>query len=158
MRFNSALAVTAAIAGLLMAAQVMALPVGGSSQPIASAPALPVVQVHGCHFDMGPGMEPDRANGPHYNNRECNVVRVGPGGGYGAAPQARSAAPQPPRYDSRPRDYGNRGYRYDEAPRRGGYRGDDGFARGYGPPPRRQVCRERCRYVGPFKQCRTVCD
>ncbi len=29
--------------------------------------AAPVIKVHGCHFDLGPNMAPDRANGPHYH-------------------------------------------------------------------------------------------
>ena len=165
------LAVSAAVVGIFVAAEaialpaIAALPASGVSQPLLDASALPVVRVHGCHFDMGPGMEPDRANGPHYHNRECNVVRTGPSGGYGGAPQPRSFAP-PPRYEPPGHDNRPRGYGYDDGPRRGGYRGEGGYrgdggsGRGYGyaPPARRQVCRERCRYTEPFKNCRTVCE
>ncbi len=163
MRFNSALALSAAVAGILIAGQVMALPASGVSQPLSNAPDLPVVLVHGCHFDMGPGMVPDRENGPHYHNRQCAVVRTGPQGGHGAAPQGGYRPPPPPqpRYDAPRGGYGGPPRGYDEGPRRGGYyQGGGGYGRGYGyaPPPRQTYCRERCRYTGPFKQCRTVCD
>ena len=152
MRFSPGLAASVAIAGLLIAGEAMALPASGVARPASNASALPVVQVHGCHFDMGPGMAPDRENGAHYHNRQCQVVRVGPQGGYGAPTAPRyGAPPPPPRYDTRSRGY-------DEGPRGGGYYQGGGYARGYGPPPRYPVCRERCRYTGPFKQCRTVCD
>lgn len=153
MRFNFVLALSAACAGMLIAAEAMALPAAGVSPPVSTAPGVPLVQVHGCHFDLGPGMVPDRENGQHYHNRQCQVVRVGPQGGYVAPPAPRYAAPPPPppRYDPRPRGY-------DEGPRGGGYYQGGGYARGYGPPPRYPVCRERCRYVGPFKECRTVCN
>jgi hypothetical protein len=35
-------------------------------------------QIHGCHFDTGPGMEPDPVNGHHYHDRNCRVIRLGP--------------------------------------------------------------------------------
>lgn len=162
MRFTTALALSAACAAILIAREAMALPASGMAPPASPATALPLVQVHGCHFDLGPGMVPDRENGPHYHNRQCAVVRVGPQGGHAAPPpRPRYEAPPPPaRYDNRSRGYDERprGGGYDERRRGGGYYQGDGYARGYGPPPRYPICRERCRYVGPFKQCRTECN
>ena len=96
--------------------------------------------IHGCHFDMGPNMAPDRVNGPHYHDNQCRVIRTGP-----------------PRGQYRQRDYddpprrarGNDGY--DERPRRRAR--ESGY---YAPPP--PVCREECRYRGPFKSCKTICQ
>jgi hypothetical protein len=79
-------------------------------------------RIHGCHFDTGPGMEPDPVNGHHYHDRSCRVIRLGP----------------PPR-----------GHYYDDRPPRR-YRDRE--------PPSGPYCREQCRYVGPIKRCRTVCD
>jgi hypothetical protein len=100
---------------------------------------LPVINVHGCHFDLGPNMAPDHVNGTHYHDNQCRAVRVGPPRGYTERD-----------YYDEPRQ---RGYRpdYDDRPRRrGGYYD-------YQPPPQ-PVCYERCRYVGPIKRCRTVCE
>lgn len=118
--------VLAAIAVLFMAwaGAAAALPGGGVASIESARDTLPVILAHGCHFDMGPNMAPDRVNGPHYHDRQCQVVRVGPGGrGHGGPP---------------PRQWRQQG----------GY--------GYGPP--RPVCREQCRYIGPIKRCKTVCN
>jgi hypothetical protein len=37
-----------------------------------------VHRIHGCHFNTGPGMEPDPVNGHHYHDRNCRVIRLGP--------------------------------------------------------------------------------
>ncbi len=103
-------------------------------------------RVHGCHFDMGPGMSPDRANGPHYHNNQCAVIRTGP-------PQGQ--------YRQRDYDEPRRGAGYGENERGGerrrrDRRGDEGY--GYAPPPPQPICTEQCRYRGPFKSCKTVCQ
>jgi hypothetical protein len=119
---------------------------GPAAGDLAEASAAPLVLVHGCHFDLGPNMARDPVNGTHYHDRQCNVVRVGPqrGPGYGGG----GGNFRQPREDTRPYFRGNRN---DESRRpRRGYRTV--------PPPPQSVCREQCRYVGPIKRCRTVCQ
>lgn len=138
--------VLSCIAALAMLAG--ALPSGVAAAPLVKADAAGVVaepavimKVHGCHFDLGPNMAPDHDAGPHYHDRQCRIVRVGPQRGYGG------------------RDY------YDE-PRKGGYRPDyddrprrpGGYSEYQPPAPPQPACFERCRYVGPIKRCRTVCE
>lgn len=103
---------------------LIAWPAAAGSAPKPVTPSDTLVQkVHGCHFDTGPGMEPDRVNGHHYHDRNCRVVRLGP------PPRARYRDNPPPRR------------RYRESA-----------------PPRGPICREQCRYIGPIKRCRTVCN
>lgn len=129
----------AALGAIAFAGAAAAVPLAKTDLAMPGDGAALVLKVHGCHFDMGPGMAPDYQNGPHYHDRQCRVVRTGPPAGA----------------------YRQRGY-YEE-PRRPGpgpyvehalpYRG------GYGPlPPPPPVCVDRCKYVGPFKRCRTVCQ
>ncbi len=140
--------IAAVVALSLSAAWAQAAPLARSA-PVAPAveamadvgeTAAPVIKVHGCHFDLGPNMAPDRANGPHYHNQHCAVVRVGPQRGY------RERSYEEPRRGARQYDRG-----YDDwAPRR--------TRRAYrDAPPPQPVCRQQCRYVGPIKRCKTVC-
>ncbi len=154
MHMRKPLAALIALVGLMLANAAWALPTSKpATVPEDAGPAL-VQKIHGCHFDMGPGMAPDHVNGPHYHNRQCAVIRVGPPGGqrhYQEAPRYRPPPPPPQQqYYPPPRnDGGYRGPRYD-----GGYGG-----RRYGgpPPPPMPACRQQCRYRGPFKTCKTVC-
>ncbi len=143
MMYRHLAAALAALSAVLIAsaAWAAALPrsMPATERPANDAGSAAIVQqIHGCHFDMGPGMAPDYRNGPHYHDRTCTVVRAGPSRGY----QQRG---------------------YDEPPRRPPprYRSDDsyGYGPGYGPPPHRgPVCTKQCRYTGPIKRCRTVCQ
>lgn len=138
------LALMGAFSGLLAVGSASALPGPGAAPAVTAADELPLVRVHGCHFDMGPGMAPDHANGPHYHDNQCRVIRVGPPGGY-----RQRDYDEPPR--RRYREEGPYGYEGRRRYREGGY--------GYAPPPPPQpVCYERCRYTGPIKRCRTVCE
>lgn len=109
-----------------------------------------LLHVHGCHFDLGPNMDPDRVNGPHYHDNQCRVVRTGP----------------PPRsYQRRDYDDEPRGHRpryqdtYPEGvPPPRGYRDRGPYGYAPPPPPPEPVCYERCRWRGPFKVCKTVCE
>jgi hypothetical protein len=148
MRGCAALAAAAIAAGFATVAT--AAPLGTLAQSIGTSEAGSVRKVHGCHFDLGTGMAADPADGPHYHDNQCRVVRVGTQGGY----QQRD-------YYDEPR----RNRRADEAPP---YPGDPSLryrqpapGYGYGPPPApppEQICYKRCRYRGPIKICKTVCE
>lgn len=133
------------------AALVLSVASAGATPLVRAAPVVdayaeakiiaPIMKVHGCHFDLGPNMAPDPVNGTHYHNRQCAVVRVGPPRGN------RGGNYREPPYDTRPYDRG-----YDREPPRRPRR-----AYRDAPPPQ-PLCREQCRYVGPIKRCRTICE
>lgn len=98
--------------------------------------ALPLLAVeasaHGCHRDIQRG-----AYGWHRH--------VGPD-----CDRVASSAPRSYRdeYEGRGRGYGEGR----------GYRDGRGQYEGRGRHHHRPVCEKKCRYIGPFKKCKTVCQ
>ncbi len=78
----------------------IAAPLPGPDLRAAASGIAIVHKVHGCHFDMGPNMAPDRQNGPHYHDRSCTVIPVGPPRRSYGAPRYDGYGPRrgPPAY------------------------------------------------------------
>lgn len=126
------LAVGLSAAGLSIAS-AMAAPLMPVQRVEAPSIANLLTPVHGCHSNVsrderGPGRPFHRHVYDRNTGNRCREVPVRGSGRY---------------YDSGPRYYESQPRYYEPQPR-------------YYEPPRR-ACFEECSYIGPIRQCRTVC-